>query len=1021
MITLNRIVLRCRSKAILFVVFFSALLFGQTGYEFERYTMGNGLSDNSVNTLIQTKDGFIWAGTTNGLNRFDGKKFKVYRNNPIDSTTIPENNINCLFEDSKGNLWIGTWGGGLLLFDRSRNKFIQYKNEAKDSLSLRSNFIQCMYEDSRGRLLIGTQPGGLNVYNAESRTFSHLYEWTDVFSICEYPAGTYWIGTSGFGLVQLSKDFKQINVFQNNEHDPKSIISNSVLSILPLSDSLLILGFPGGVHTVNVYTGTIGHSFNEKMLYRTLKPMLKDSKGRLWIGSGSYNGLYEFTGNGSSYTLQRKITAQADDDHSPLSDHYGQIIEDKSGNIWFATGSGINKLTATKPFRQYGDLPYITQKRKSRTVSKIIEDRNGNLWIGYGGGGTKRVNMTTGDTAAYQYIGNDPLRVDENDITDIYEDRSGTIWIATRTTGLSRWNKTDNSFTWYVHNPNDPSTIRSNNILVLNNVNDTLFIIGTEYGLDVMNRFNGTFKRFDEYVSQYTSKDNIGGLPYLYDRKGNLWLGPHRYNLVTHEYTVFPVDKLDSTTLGVQDVITIFQDSKERIWFCTFGGGLHRYLSETNTFKRYTEAEGMPSNIVYSIEEDAKGNLWLGTRQGLVRFNPEKETMRTFTKEDGLIDNEFFWRSSCKDSQGHLLFGGVDGLIIFHPEELDVDSLVPSVTLTSMKVFDKEFPFPASFHERKQIDLEYQWNFFSIEFAALDFLPHEKDQFKYKLDGFEEQWQEADETMTAKYTDVHPGQYDFYIQARNRDGVWGAPQNMATIIIIPAFWMTWWFKTSVVLLILAMMYSLYRYRLMKIVELQNVRMKIAGDLHDEIGSNLSGIAIAAQMKARNNSFTEEERREFMEIGQTAIQTASSMRDIVWFINPQNDSTENLLMKMKDTAKALLKSMDVTFTENHSVQITLPLELRRQLFLIYKEALHNIAKHSGATKVSIRLEEVQSVIELQIQDNGKGFDPAARSNGNGLGNMNRRAKECHGELLVETNFHGTILTLKIPRATNYGIS
>jgi len=1003
----------CHNIILLCVVFlFPSIAISQSPFTFEQFTLKNGLSENTVNAIVQTRDGYLWIGTANGLNRFDGKNFKTFYNY---THTLQVNYIRTLFEDSKGNLWVGTWGGGVCLFDRKTEQFSLLNNYLKLEKATSNNLVRCFAEDSQGLIWIGSLNGGLFSYDQREKILRRYLIGIDITAIYPMHNGELWIASNIRGLFKFNPKTGSVLSVLHDPKDPQSLAMNSVISILPFRDSLLIVGLHTGVDIVNKRTLKVAHFIPSAIGKNLIKPIILDRQKRLWLGSYGHDGVYLVERMGTKDQMITNIRATSSDEKGLTGNNIRCILEDYSGNIWFGTETGLCKLSATKMFERHEDFANKKHDQRSTTVTKIYQDRNKNLWIGYDGDGFIKIDATTGDTTIFCYTGVDPQKIAENNISDIYEDRFGTIWIATKGIGLKKLHRDYKTFTNYFHNPKDSTSLRSNLTARLLELDDGTFLVGTQFGADVMDRTKGTFIRINDYLSKKTNIEELDEFPFpfLQDHHGTIWMGPTRYHTKTNKVSRFAVNKNIPSSLTPEIETTVFEDSQGRIWIGTFGGGVSKYIDSNNTFKRYTTANGLPHDIVFSIEEDHYGNLWMGTINGLAKFNPATETFRTYTTDDGLRNNEFNWRTSLNTHDGKLYFGGRDGYISFKPEDMKNDTFVSNVVMTSFKVFGREIAISELADPGKEITLEFNQNFFSIEYAFLDYLPHKKNQFKYMLTGFDDTWHQSGDNTTATYTDVHPGTYDFIIQASNRDGVWGVPKKMAVITIVPAFWMTWWFKGLVIIAILSMVYSVYRYRMIKIYEMQNVRMKIAGDLHDEIGSNLSGIAIATQMKARDDKFSEKDKQELLDIGQTAIQTANAMRDIVWFINPQNDSTENLFLKMKETAKSLLRSTNIEFEFSGTPNFALSLEHRRNLFLIYKEAIHNVVKHSGATKVTISFSEENSQLHMIIRDNGKFIQQNIKRDGLGLTSMKNRALSCRGTLNIIPDEHGTSLFLTIP--------
>jgi hypothetical protein len=455
------------------------------------------------------------------------------------------------------------------------------------------------------------------------------------------------------------------------------------------------------------------------------------------------------------------------------------------------------------------------------------------------------------------------------------------------------------------------------------------------------------------------------------------------------------------------------QDNSGLIWIGTFNAGLNKFNKSTGKFEHYSTLNGLPNDVIYGILEDNQNNLWISTMKGLVKFTPKTKTFRIYSEHDGLISSQFNWHSYFKNKEGVMYFGGIGGVISFIPDSIKIDPAGPPVVLTSFKIFDVEAPLPTSLLKTDEITLKHNQNFFSIGFNALDLLPFYEHKFAYKLEGIDPGWVNADTRTTAYYTDIREGKYRFFVKATNPDGIWGEPR-LLKIIILPAWWDTWWFRVSVFLIFIAIGFSLYQYRIKQLLKIERIRYNIASDLHDEIGSNLSSISVNSQMLIQSNTLNRNEHELSSDISKTAKETVDAMRDIIWFINPRNDASEDIVFKMKETAAKILTNLEWTFNASAGVNMeSFNLEVRRNIFLLYKECLTNVIKHSNATKCTVDLLGDSKNFTLQIQDNGMGFDVISVKGNNGLYNMKKRAEKMNAQFYISSeNGKGTMIKLII---------
>ena len=987
-----------------------------------RYTIEEGLSDNLINCVLQTRDGFLWVATMNGLNRFDGTHFKIFQHDFSDSLSLSENYIMSLCEDSKGNLWVGTWGGGLCLFNREKENFSRFRHIPSNPNSINDDYVGSIFEDHDGILWIGTTGGGLNRLDPHSIHFKHYFN-CNITSICEQKSGVLWLGTWDNGLKQngLLRFDTKTEMFTSFKHNPNnllSISSDTVWSVTNEGDSILWLGTYRGVDRFNLRTYTASHFEKNILDGSVIRQVFVDKKNRMWAASFNYRGLFLFEKGNDSKQTSLRLLANNNDKTSLNSDCIRWLYEDYYGNLWIGTQNGLNKIAASKQFFQYTYLP-TSYKHTVGNVGALFQDGKNNLWVAYGGGGIDKIDRKTNTRI---HFGQNTKSLSDYDITSIYEDKSGTVWIGTRNGGLNKYNSKSNSFTSYLHNSNNVQSIRANWVHEMFETHDGKFLIQTETGTDVFDRGKNTFARLEESLNDSIDGSTIWGNIAIEDKSGNLWFsqwlaGVLYYNVKTKKYTRFMPETNNPRSISSTKTTSMFEDSRKNIWICTYGGGVNKFDSATKTFARYTTRNGLPNDAVFKIEEDNNGFLWMSTMNGLARFNPSNETFRRFDVTDGLINNEFMWRSSFKNSKGEMFFGGEGGFISFFPDSIMDDTRPVKVALTSFKVFERELQLPQSLQTTKEIILKYNQNFFSIEYTALDFADPSHHKYMYILEGFDKQWNNAGDRKFASYTDVHPGTYRFIVKAANGDGLWNNEGLSLSIIVTPAFWMTWWFKLSIILTLIGVVILIYRYRLNNIFTLQRVRLKIAQDLHDEIGSNLSSITITSGLIQQKNNLDNSQKEALNDILITAQETADAMHDIVWFINPDHDNPHDAIVKMKEIAQTLLSNIhySIEVDEAAFAKIT-NLETRRNLYFIYKESLNNIVRHAKATHVQIRIERKSNGILLSIADNGIGFDHNGTSNGNGIGNISKRAVEMGAELKIHSspNKGSEIsLLLKIP--------
>jgi signal transduction histidine kinase len=440
----------------------------------------------------------------------------------------------------------------------------------------------------------------------------------------------------------------------------------------------------------------------------------------------------------------------------------------------------------------------------------------------------------------------------------------------------------------------------------------------------------------------------------------------------------------------------------------------------TGALTAFTTHDGLPGSAVYSVLEDGRGRLWLGTNQGLSCFDrhlPAAQRFRNYTVSDGLGSTEFNRHAAVLRADGSMVFGGMNGLTLFHPDRVRDNPYVPPVHLTRIEVASRDGVRGLQPEAVSELQLWPRDKTFGFEFAALNYTAPERNRYAYRLDGFDADWVHAGTRRSCQYTNIPPGSYVFRVKGSNNDGVWNEQGASLPVVVHPAFWQTWWFRALVAAIVAALVWAGYRYRALRRLEMQRLRLRIAGDLHDDVSSDLSGIAMVADMVQGKTYLEEAERRDLVEVRDTALNMVDGVRDIVWYIDPEHDSLESMVIRMRTVAATLLRGIGFDLvTDLPGRSIAVPMAVRRDLYLIFKEALHNVVRHAGAERVVIELAIAGGRLRLRISDDGCGFDVETAKGGHGLRSMRRRAAEIGAELHLDSvKGSGTELRLEVDLA------
>lgn len=1001
---------------------------GQSIVNFERIFINEGLSNNSINSVLQTADGFLWIATKDGLNRYDGQNFRVFKYIISDTTSLAANYVMSLAESDDSILWIGTWGGGLQRYDRIDESFTSMRIRGFED-----DYIQCIYTGDHKNLWFGTTHGGLfrislidgKVQNYSSRNSLSPFPSDNITCITGDDSQGLWIGTWDAGLVHFNPQDGSYISYKHTKNAVNTLSDNGIWHITLEEDNILLLSTFSGVDHFNPETGkvinkeVVSPEFTAQ-LRTPIRQTFRDRKGRLWIGTYEYHGLFLSEHDGMGNNITQHFKYEDDNENSISIDRIRCIFEDMKGNLWIGTENGLNKFAVQRPFRQYRYLPARPKSLGGRVVSSFCEDTRGRLWVGYGGGGIDRIDPETGTIKNYRNIPGNDNSLSNNDVTSIYQDSQGYLWICTMYGGLNRLDPEREKWERYMVENSGGRQNEANWIHQVIETSEGQFLAGTNKGLKLFDRNTGLFSsyRFETIDSVENIPDDLSVNVLFEDSRKNFWIGTWLdgvfcYNFQNKKLNQYIPVSNDPSSIS-SDKITVIHENSDGLWFGTHSGGLNRFNIETGLFIHYDIHNGLPNDVVFGIQTDRNSDLWVSTMSGLARIDHALERIRVFDELDGLVDNQFNWRASYQDKKGNMYFGGINGFISFSPEAIFRDTIPPPVAITSFTVFNKETDKQEYISPTREIILDYRRNFFSIEFNALDMAPVQKHQYAYMLEGIDNGWVYSGNRNIAYYTDLHHGDFRFMVKASNSDGIWSEPVSLQ-VTILPAWYNTFWIKLAGLFTIFGIGIIVARLRFWHLLEIERIRLNIARDLHDEMGSNLSSISVDSQQLMLQNKKDSKGFELASDIFKTTNETIESIRDIIWFINPKNDGGDNLLFKMREKAATMLAGIKWTFEVTEGLRLdSVRLEVRRNIYLIYKETLTNVIRHSEADTCNIIIDKNLNTLQLSICDNGIGFDISENKHQGGLTNIFYRAEKINAEVNISGNKdRGTCMILKIP--------
>jgi ligand-binding sensor domain-containing protein/two-component sensor histidine kinase len=996
-----------------FIFFFSLTYAQDAEIVFKNITIDHGLSQNSVVDIAQDELGFMWFATQDGLNRYDGKNFKVFPEIFDDITSPNYSQLGKLFasknrlwfvskggklkvmdlcteeifpidrlgrdlnllppvstvlEDVEGNLWIGTLEEGVMKWDANRLSYQQFSVKQGQPFTLAGIKVRSIFEDITKSLWILTENGVTNIRPDLTKTYLKGIN-TNVVS--EDIEGRLWIGTFGEGLFVKdpgARDFKLL--LQYGQDDlPADLVIEAIHA--DREGNIWIGTYGNGLYLLHKNLQRIFHFMPERrnpfsIGFQDILSIKEDKEGAIWIGTDG-GGISYYNSHFHNF---RRLTARDVSEEISIG-QIRAITTDKDGGIWLGTsGKGLTYLSADLGIKKTLHLkPFKPGIANYDRVVSLYMDPGGDLWIGTQGNGLLVKDVKTGDIKKWFFSTNEssPDYIPDNTIWAIIEADPHRVFAATRNAGVLLIDKEAGLIKTF------PSLIEAgkspdkSNIRSIIKVNDSILALGAEEGgIHLLNSCKGEFQNITNPVIEETLGDKYG-IKSLYHKDGLLWAG-------------------------------------------TAGRGLlviHLKSGETTSF---STKHGLPNGTIYGIIPEGNNSLWLSSNKGIFRLRYELVEnkikvvqIKSFTVGDGLQSNEFNTGAYHQSRNGTIYFGGINGLNFFDPREVVYSRDQTKVVLTGAMVHNSPLETDSLITYKSGIKLPYNKNSVSFNYTVLDFLSPETMNYEYKLEGYDEQWITAGNRQYTAYTNLPPGDYKFMVKPAENIISDAVPATLGISISAP-FWLKWWFFILFFAFFSGALYIFYRYRINQLLEVQSVKNNISADLHDDIGSRLTSIQFLSALSRKKWMNKEDTSDCLAGIDEEVQASAEALNEIVWNIKMDDESLEDIVAKMRRYAGEALDPCEIIYRVKIDQDFSrkkMKMQKRREIFLIYKELLNNVRKHARAARVKIKISIEENMFFLSVRDDGQGFDPSLDTSRNGLKNVRERVMKWNGKIKIST--------------------
>ncbi|HEX7692182.1 MAG TPA: two-component regulator propeller domain-containing protein [Sediminibacterium sp.] len=993
----------------------------QQGFTFNRISTedGIGLASNVVYSTYQDAKGFIWIGTANGLQRFDGSKFIQYNTSSDNSAALPISDLTQILPAGNNSLWLcfsskGEFG----LFNLSTFQYTTVPIKPLRQVLPGAGFR--LWKDSRGEVFLTIFRYGILHYDKKANAFIDdnyfqlPFDWTPTLGHYEDTVThRYWFPCYNFGMAVYDAKDRRLYTSKNNPrnipllNNKKVAVGTSEIFIdskrrhwiMCWSDAQYKYCFDANGKQLNLSDG-----LGQNPEYAELSHFFETSRRVLWIYGA--NALYNLDNDANRFFFYQHAPA------SPTGIEFQfvyQVMEDHDGNIWVATDHGLYFASTESGTSAVVNMLFPPDKTGGVEFTDILELKTGQIWLSTWGKGifTHNKNMVRYDAGIYDHIPpmDDVSWIQYRQVWTLYQQADGKVWIGCQ------------GGHYIIHDPiTKTSQFRSDPVFKGSTLQ---YITGDKAGNIWIGTLKGDLIKYDGRKFSLMQEFGSQIEKILIDNEGSIWVAPinrglyclsadgvrviQRYTTAAKQNPLFMNSGRDMDQLNDSVIV--------------FGGGAMNFVNKrTHEVQWLTFNDGLPSNTIQRIRVDSAGYLWMITRNGLCRYNPITKRVTPYGRKEGITVSHFTDDADYFTSTGKVIFAGANAVLIFKPAIFQ-NRRPANVTITDFKIFNTYIRVD-SLLNLPRVQLVSNQNSFSIYYAALSYAERDKLTFYYKMSGIDKGWVKADRLGYINYSLLPPGHYTFSVYCEDIDGTRSPDVTSIRIYIKPPFWRTYWFLGSMLLLVALIVYSFHHLRVKRLLDLEKLRMRVARDLHDDMGSTLSTINILSSMAKTKLGSDAVKTGEYLgKIGDNSQRMMEAMDDIVWSIKPTNDSMQKIAARMREFATNVLeaKEIELDFRMDEAVfDVVLNMEARRDFFLVFKEAVNNAAKYSNASMVVIRVGMHNKRLVLLVEDNGAGFNPEEADNGNGLGNMRKRAAAMNGRILIVSSpGEGAHITLNIP--------